>query len=75
MNQVLQLPKEEKMACERVVNGNHEEQQAHEAETPSFATRMKERMKKRKSGKLETRTSPYHNANFICRSAAEVEWH
>ena len=41
---------------------------------PSFASRFKMRMKKRKAGVLETsKASPYKNVDFICGSAAEVE--
>ena len=71
MNQVLQMTKEEKLAFQRVFNVNHEE---HEAESSKFASRMKERTKKRKAGVLEAKnTSPYQNVDFICRPAAEVE--
>ena len=52
------------MVYERVVNHDHEDQQAGGVETVNFVTRMKERMKKRKAGELGQRTSSYHNINF-----------
>ena len=74
MNQLVQLTEDEKVACARLVNQNHNEEQDTEEGMPSFATRMKERLKKRKAGELEsTNALPYINADFICGSAAEVE--
>ena len=73
-NQVLQLTEEEKVACAGVENKNHNQEEDNEEGTPSFATRMKERMKKRKAGVMETmNTLAYQNVDYICGSAAEVK--
>ena len=68
-NQLLQLTEEEKVACARVANNNHNQEQENEGVNPSFSTRMKERMKKRKTGVMESmNASPYENLDYICGS-------
>ena len=74
-NKILQLTKDEKDACEKLVNPDSAEgQEGEEGVQPSFASRFSMKMKKRKAGVLETsKASPYKNVDFICGSAAEVE--
>ena len=71
----MELTEEEKNACHRVVNHHQEIMEASEqGENPSFASRFRYRMKKRKTGELErSKSSPYLNVDYICGSAAEVE--
>ena len=76
---IMELTQDEKDACLRVQNQPQiqdatEENEQGESETPSFASRFRDRMKKRKAGELErSQHSPYQNVDYICGSAAEVE--
>ena len=74
---VMDLTQDEKDACHKVVNNQVEEnmiEESEQGEANTFASRFRDRMKKRKAGVLEkSQASPYHNVNYICGSAAEVE--
>ena len=49
-------------------------EESEQDETNSFASRFRDRMKKRKAGVLEkSQDSPYQNVDYVCGSAAEVE--
>ena len=74
---IMELTQEEKDACHRLENQQQHQdatEETEEGETPTFASRFRDRMKKRKAGELErSQHSPYQNVDYICGSAAEVE--
>ena len=73
----MELTQDEKDACIRIQNQPQIQDASEEneqGETASFASRFRDRMKKRKAGELErSQYSPYQNVDYICGSAAEVE--
>ena len=74
---VLELTEAEKDACVRVLNHQQDPdmtEATEQGENSSFASRFRDKIKKRKAGVLEkTQASPYINVDYICGSAAEVE--
>ena len=74
---VMDLTQPEKDACHRVVNPQQQQNEIEESEqdeTNSFASRFRDKMKKRKAGVLEnSKAPPYQNVDYICGSVAEVE--
>ena len=73
----MDLTQDKKDACHKVVNKQVEEnmiEESKQGEANTFASRFRYRMKKRKVGVLEkSQASPFHNVDYICGSAAEVE--